>query len=109
MAERNLRLIGSLFCRQYQTQAHAFIDEAHPSGHRHLVVRYLEGGYKDEPEFVTAIPDTWTDQDLIGLLTVTLPVRGIAMTVCCYPAWEVPARAYGSVELFRWWKGEKAS
>jgi hypothetical protein len=24
-----------------------------------------------------------------------------------YPAWEVPARTYGSEILFRWWAGER--
>ncbi len=57
----NLRPIASVFCKQYQTEAKVYVDDAHPSGHRQLVVRYVEGGYKDIPEFAAAIPDDWTE------------------------------------------------
>ena len=33
---RNLKLIASLYCKQYDTDAKLYIDEAHASGQRHL-------------------------------------------------------------------------
>jgi hypothetical protein len=33
-----LKSIGSLFCKPYQSEAKFYIDEAHSSGTRHLVV-----------------------------------------------------------------------
>jgi len=57
------RFIASFFCREYQTHAQAFIEEAHPSGFRHLVVRYA-----DRPEFATAIPNDWSDKDVHDVL-----------------------------------------
>jgi hypothetical protein len=100
MTERNLKPFGSNFCTQYQTEARFFLDAAHPSGQRHLVVHYEGGGYGDRPEFAAGVPSGWSDQDVQELIDV--PTVGSH-----YPAWEVPARAYGSPMLFRWWKGEK--
>jgi hypothetical protein len=94
-----MRLIGSLFCKQYQTEAKLYIDDAHASGQRHLVVRYEKGG---RPEFAAAIPDDWSDKDVEEL--ILWPMKDPAAP---YPAWEVPARAYGSATLFRWWADEK--
>jgi hypothetical protein len=47
---RNLRLIASLRCTEYQTGAKCFIDDALPSGRRRLVVHYDNGGYAGRPE-----------------------------------------------------------
>jgi hypothetical protein len=99
MTERHLRPFGSKFCTQYQTEARFFLDAAHPSGQRRLVVRYEEGGYDDRPEFATAVPSDWSDRDVWEL--IDWPSTGLH-----YPSWEVPARAFGSPELFRWWRGE---
>ncbi len=38
-----LKFIGESFCSQYQSQAKFYIDEAHTSGLRHLVVVYENG------------------------------------------------------------------
>jgi hypothetical protein len=99
----NLRLIASMFCKQYGAEARAFIDDAHPSGHRHLVMHYGQtGGYKGAPEFAAAIPDDWSEKDVMDLLL--WPMKDEKAP---YPAWEVPARAYGSATLFRFWAGAK--
>ena len=45
-----LKFIGKSFCSQYQSQAKFYIDEAHASGKRHLVVVYENG----EPDFMPA-------------------------------------------------------
>jgi hypothetical protein len=47
-----LKPIGSAPCPQYNTEAKFYIDAAHKSGHRHLVVHYEKGGYQGAPEFV---------------------------------------------------------
>ena len=86
---------------QYCSDAKAYIEDTHPSGQRHLVVHYDEGGYQDAPEFGAAIPDDWTEDDVMELLL--WPMAPIAP----YPRWEVPARVYGSETLFRWWADEK--
>src|SRR6516165_420362 len=39
-----LKPIGSAHCPQYNTEARFYIDAAHKSGHRHLVVHYEKGG-----------------------------------------------------------------
>jgi hypothetical protein len=98
----NLRLIASVHCTQYKTDAKCFIDDAHPSGQRHLVVHYEKGGYEGRPEFAAGIPNDWSDQDVIDLLL--WPMKDPR---ALYPAWEVPARVYGSSTLFRWWAGEE--
>jgi hypothetical protein len=99
MTERNLRLIASTFVKQYNTEAKLFIQDAHPSGYRHLVVQY-EG----RDEFAAAIPASWSDADVHDL--IFWPMKS---PLARYPAWEVPARVHGTPELFRWWAGEKAS
>jgi hypothetical protein len=88
----NMRLIASAYCTQYKTEAKFYIDDAHPSGSRHLVVRYHQG----QPEFAAAIPDDWTEQKVMDLL---LWPMGPAAP---YPAWEVSARVYGEDTLFDW-------
>lgn len=96
----DLKLIASLFCTQYKTEAKAYVDEAHPSGQRHLVVQYANG----RPEFLAAIPDDWDEKDVVDLL-----LWPMESPEAPYPAWEVPARVYGSATLFRWWAGERPS
>jgi hypothetical protein len=98
---RQLRLIASLWCQQYGTDAKAYIEDLHPSGQRHLVIIYEQGGYKDEPEFAAAIPDDWTEADIMELLL--WPMAPTAP----YPRWELSARVYGTETLFRWWADEK--
>jgi hypothetical protein len=99
---RNLKPIGSAHCTQYNTEAKFYI-EAHKSGHRQLVVHYEKGGgYNGALEFAAGIPDDWSEQDVIDL--IFLPEKH---PIVPYPVWEVPARAYASATLFRWWAGEK--
>jgi len=59
------KLMCSSFCRQYGRQF--YVDEAHSSGVRQLVVIYASGGYGGNPEFVTGIPNSWTEDDIINL------------------------------------------
>jgi hypothetical protein len=54
-------------------------------------------------EFRTEIPDDWTEAEVLDL--IFWPTKEGAP----YPAWEIPARAFASYTLFRWWKGEKPS
>jgi hypothetical protein len=96
-----LRPIGSAHCSQYDTEAKFYIDEA-VSGRRDLVVHYEKGGYRGDSEFVAGIPDDWTEENVTDLLLWPMKSQDAP-----YPAWEVPARAYGSPMLFRWWAGEK--
>jgi hypothetical protein len=91
-----LKFIGSSFCSQYQSQAKFYIDEAHASGMRHLVVVYENG----EPDFLAGIPDEWADENVQDF--IFWPMKNPNSP---YPAWEVPARACGSPMLYAWWKG----
>jgi hypothetical protein len=100
MAEaRNLKLIASPRCSEYQTGATCFIDSALPSGRRRLVVHCDNGGYAGRREFTASIPDDSSEQDVMNLLLS--PMKDPSAP---YPSWEVPARAFGSHELFRWWE-----
>lgn len=90
-----LKFIGSTFCSQYQSQVNFYIDEAHASGKRQLVVVYENG----EPDFIAGIPDEWADENVQDF--VFWPMKNPNSR---YPAWEVPARAYGNPVLFAWWK-----
>ena|SRR5438093_1567325 len=109
---RKLKPIGSAHCTQYKTEAKFYIDEAHLSGERLLVVQYGEGysGRNDLPiidghrQFEAGIPDDWSEQDVQDL--ILWPMKDPAAP---YPAWEVPARAHASPTLFRWWAGEKGT
>jgi hypothetical protein len=47
MAERKLRLIASLYCSQYKTDAKLYIEAPHPSGQRHLVAQYEKVGGRE--------------------------------------------------------------
>src|SRR5258708_26252614 len=96
----SLKFIYSSFCTQYQSEAKFYIDEAHASGLRHLVVAYEKGGYAGHPNFAAGIPDKWSEQDLLDL--ILWPMKDPKAP---YPAWEVPARAYGSPMLYAWWRG----
>jgi hypothetical protein len=98
-----LKLICSSFCTQYQSKATFYIDEAHASGLRHLVVVYEKGGYGGDPDFLAAIPDEWTEQAVQDLILWPMKDPNAA-----YPAWEMPARAFGSDTLYAWWKGGHA-
>jgi len=53
--------------------------------------------------FTIAVPDDWTDQDLLEL--IFLPPRDPGKQN--WPAWEIPAYDFVSFRLFRFWKGEK--
>jgi hypothetical protein len=102
--------VGSVYCKQYNCEAKFYVDEL-PDGQRLrlLVVRYGEGysGRNDlpivdgQPQFASDIPADWTEGDLHNLLLDPMNPKAP------YAAWEVPARVYGSYELFRWWAGEK--
>jgi len=96
---RNLRLIASLHCCEYQTDAECFIEDALPWGRRRLVVRYDNGGCAGRREFVAGIPDDWSEQDVMDLLLS--PMKDPSAP---YPSWEVPVRAFGSPKLLRWWE-----
>ena len=91
-----LKFIGESFCSQYQSQAKFYIDEAHTSGLRHLVVVYENG----DADFLAGIPDEWADENVQDF--IFWPMKNPNSP---YPAWEVPARAYGSPTLYAWWKG----
>jgi hypothetical protein len=52
--------------------------------------------------FGAAIRDEWTEQEVSDLLLWPMKASDAP-----YPSWEVPARAYGSPSLFRWWAGEE--
>jgi hypothetical protein len=100
----NLKPIGMTHCTEYATEARFYIDATDKSGQRHLVVHYAKGGYKGAPEFATAIPDAWSEQDVIDLI-----FRPRKHPTAPYPAWEVPARTYGGPALFRWWWSDEKS
>ena len=93
---RILSFLDRRHCPQYNTKAEIFVQDEHPSGLRHLVVQY-EGGYEGRPEFAAAIPADWTEQDISDFLLRPMDPKSK------YPAWEIPARLYGSPKLFRWW------
>ena len=90
-----LKFIGSSFCTQYQSQASFYIDEAHASGLRHLVVVYENS----DSEFLAGIPDKWTEEAVQDFVFWPMKKKNSP-----YPAWEVPARAYGSPTIYAWWR-----
>jgi hypothetical protein len=94
--ERKLEFIGSLFCKQYQTEASFYIEPPRSAGAvRHLVAQYANS----RKEFAAVIPDDWSREDVLELLF--WPMKDPAAP---YPAWEVPARAFASPRLFAFWK-----
>ncbi len=50
------------------TQMPRSASHKHASGHPHLVTDYEKGGYKGQKQVAAAIPDDWTDQDLLDLI-----------------------------------------
>ncbi len=67
---RNMKPLGSARCPQYDTEARFYID-APEGGQRHLVVHYEKGGYRGAPKFAVAIPDDWSEQDVLDLILMT--------------------------------------
>jgi len=81
---------ASIICSQYPSQVNFYIDEAHASGMRHLVVV----DENREPGFLAGIPDerevqNFQDFNFWPMKSPNSP----------YPAWKVPARAYQQFEV----------
>jgi hypothetical protein len=108
--ERNLELIGSVFCEQYQTEAKFYIERSIPlkpgfgTGARHLVVQYGDGytgreglavAANGQREFASMIPHDWSNEKLLEFLLAPTKNPNLA-----YPTWEVPARVHGRPVLF---------
>jgi hypothetical protein len=91
-----LRFLCSSFCKQYQSKAEFYIDEATIPGFRHLVVIYEKGGYRGRPDFEASIPADWTEQTVQDL--IFWPMKDPKAP---YPAWEVPARVHGNAASAR--------
>ena len=96
---RRLKRI-EVYCPEYETTATIRINDAHSSGTDHLEVDYRS---PDHSHFTIAIPDDWTDRDLLEL--IFLPPRDPGPQN--WPAWEIPAYRFVSFKLFRFWKGEE--
>jgi hypothetical protein len=113
------RLIATVSCRPYSCEADVYIEDL--GEERQLVVQYgpgYSGQYVHKAPslggpacagdcasaFGALIPDDMCETEIINdwLLWPMNPKAP-------YPKWEVPARAYGSDTLFRWWRGEKAA
>jgi len=108
---RKLRLLGTVRCVPYNTDATIYIQDKHESGYRRLVAQYGKGysGPNDLPtaangsrEFAIAIPQDMNEQEIRDSWLLW-PMNPQAP----YPMWEVPARVHGSWILFRWWADEK--
>jgi hypothetical protein len=93
-----LKFIGSTYCTHYRSKVEFYIEDAHASGFRHLVVIYDLGGYGGRPDFEAGIPNDWSEQKVQNDLILHTTRGGL------YPAWEMPARAFGSDMLYEWWK-----
>lgn len=102
MARFNLKQI-KLHVPEYGTDATILVNEAHSSGTPHLEVTYAKEPPNAHMHFEAAIPDDWTDRDLLELLA--LPHR--KGTGRDWPAWEIPANDDATPWLYRFWKGEK--
>jgi hypothetical protein len=87
---RQPRHIASAYCTQYHTNAEFFIQDQHPSGLRHLVVHYEDGGYDARPDFAVGIPADWTKKDVSDLLP--WPMKD-------HPGGEYPAREGTKIEI----------
>ena len=81
-APRRLKRI-EVYCPEYETTATIRINDAHSSGTDHLEVDYRS---PDHSHFTIAIPDDWTDQDLLEL--ILLPPRDSGKRNW---HWEIPA------------------
>jgi hypothetical protein len=114
------RLIATVSCRPYSCEADVYIEEGEE---RHLIVQYGPGDVGKHylgtasslrgpacaslercPTFGAIIPDDMGEEEIVNRWLLW-PMNPKAP----YPKWEVPARAYGSDTLFRWWRGEKAA
>jgi hypothetical protein len=108
--ERNLELIGSVFCEQYQTEAKSYIERSislrpgSGTGARHLVVQYGDGytgrdglavAANGQREFASIIPHDWSNKKLLEFLQAPAKSPNVP-----YPTWEVPARVHGRPVLF---------
>ena len=82
---RRLKRI-EVHCPEYETTATIRINDAHSSGTDHLEVDYRS---PEHSHFTIAIPDDWTDQDLLEL--IFLPPREPGKQN--WPAWEIPLTA----------------
>ena len=71
---RRLKRI-EVHCPEYETTAMIRINDAHSSGTDHLEVDYRS---PEHSHFTIAIPDDWTDQDLLEL--IFLPPRDAGKT-----------------------------
>jgi hypothetical protein len=89
--KRTRKLIDERWCPQYMTQAKLYIETGR--GRRTLVIDYEEGSFRDLLVFKTGIPDDWTIDDVMRV--IESPGSKI------YPAWEIPARIYGSPILMK--------
>jgi hypothetical protein len=97
--ERNHVSLAAVKCRTSGLSRRYLVTV--PSG---VTVRQLADiGSPDHSHFTIAIPDDWTDQDLLEL--IFLPPRDPGKRN--WPAWEIPAYDFVSFRLFRFWKGEK--
>ena len=99
LSPRRLKRI-EVHCPEYETTATIRINDAHSSGTDHLEVDYRS---PEHSHFTIAIPDDWTDQDLLELIFLAPRDAGKQN----WPAWEIPAYDFVSFRLFRFWKGEK--
>jgi hypothetical protein len=75
-APRRLKRI-EVYCPEYETTATIRINDAHSSGTDHLEVDYRS---PDHSYFTIAIPDDWTDQDLLDLIFL-LPREGQSFAI----------------------------
>ena len=73
---RRLKRI-EVYCPEYETTATIRINDAHSSGTDHLEVDYRS---PEHSHFTIAIPDDWTDQDLLEL--IFLPPRDAGKQNC---------------------------
>jgi hypothetical protein len=113
--EEDLKPIWKQWCQPYMTNAEFFLRPPNAlGGVRHLVVRYEEGGRNDKPDFASGIPDDWSEEDVLELIRYgrSIPTRSNATSTGKeeWPAWEVPARVYGSPTLIKekdWPKSDK--
>jgi hypothetical protein len=67
---RRLKRI-EVYCPEYKTTATIRINDAHSSGTDHLEVDYRS---PDHSHFTIAIPDDWTDQDLLDADVTQCPL-----------------------------------
>jgi hypothetical protein len=93
--------ICTKWCEQYGTDATFYLADELP-GQRSLQVEYDKGGFREDDFYFGAmIPNDWTDEDIETIIYLRM---GLAAP---YAPWEVPARAFGRHDLFRFWAGEK--